>query len=118
MATIDGTAILGFRGVCLVQAMACYLNTNGKMRLTRGATPGRMREIATEFTGKVYPRSRRGLELAFADMRALAEGKTLAELGDVHVVNATVSGVAADLTCPDCGGATTATGACSIPCGC
>lgn len=98
MPVVTGTAILGTRGVTLIHAMKVYLETNGKMQITRIATPALMREMATEFTGRHYPRSRKGLERAYADMCALAEGKTLAQLGDVYVVNAEVGGEAADLT--------------------
>lgn len=97
MTTITGTAVLGFRGACLIQALECYLRSNGRMQLTRIATPANMQAIASEFTGKHYARSRKGLEEALLDMHCLAEGKSLAELGDTHVVNSTVGGVAADL---------------------
>lgn len=96
--TITGNAVLGFRGVCLMHAMECYLRSNGKMQLTRVATPKNMRAIATEFTGKVYPRSLKGLVQAYSDMRALQDGKSLDQLGEVAKVNALVGGVASDLS--------------------
>ena len=95
--TITGAAILGLRGVICIQGLETHLRTNGKMRITRMATPAVLRAIATEFTGKTYSRSRKGMEAALADMLVLRDGKNLSEIGDVAVVNKEVGGVAADL---------------------
>jgi hypothetical protein len=94
---VTGNAILGFRGVVLMHSLKLYIQTNGRMQASRVATPSNMRAIATEFTGKVYARSRKGLVQALADMEALAAGKSLDALGDVVRVNQAVGGVAADL---------------------
>lgn len=93
--TITGAAVLGFRGAVLISSIGLYLKTG--MQSTRIATPALMRNVATEFTGKKYPRSRKGLERAYADLAKLMDGKTLDQIGETHVVNATVGGVAADL---------------------
>lgn len=95
--SITGNAILGFRGIILIQSLKCHIESNGRMRLTRMATPTNMRAIASEFTGKPYARSRKGLEQALADMLQLQTGKSLDELGETAVVNHEVGGVAADL---------------------
>jgi hypothetical protein len=57
---------------CIV-AMRVHVRTNGGMMLTRTATPARLRSIASEFTGKSYPRSRKGLVTALADLEALRD---------------------------------------------
>jgi len=41
------------------------------MLLTRVATPARMRELATEYTGKKYARSSKGLSQALIDLKEL-----------------------------------------------
>jgi hypothetical protein len=41
---------------------------NHNMRLTRMATPKLLREAASKYTGKTYPKSRNGLISAHADM--------------------------------------------------
>lgn len=94
---ITGNAILGYRAKVLIQALEFHIKTGGKMRLTRSATPGTLRQIATEFTGKPYARSAKALQQALDDMRTLVEGKDLDQIGEVAVVNKAVGGVAADL---------------------
>lgn len=49
--SITGNAVLGFRGVVLIQSLRMYLESNGRMQSSRVATPANMRAIATEFTG-------------------------------------------------------------------
>jgi hypothetical protein len=94
---VTGNAVLGLRGFCALQAMAMYLKSEGRMRLSRNATPANLRAIATEFTGKQYPRSRNGLQAAYLDLHALSLGKSLDQLGEVVRVNQAVGGVASDL---------------------
>lgn len=48
------------------QGCECILQRN--MQLTRIATPKFLRELAGSYVGKTYPRSRRGLELAYHDL--------------------------------------------------
>lgn len=57
------------RLVMLVKSMELYLDTG--IKTTRIATPTRMREIASEFTGKEYPRSNKGLRQAFVDVQEI-----------------------------------------------
>lgn len=97
-ASITGNAVLGYRGVVVLHAIKLYLSTNGRVLPTRGVGPKQMRAIASEYTGRAYARSRKGLELALADMEALSAGKSLDQLGEVRAVNAEVGGVAADLS--------------------
>ena len=92
---ITGNAVLGFRALCCKQSLRFYLNTG--MRTTRIATPGNMVKIASEFTGKSYKASRKGMEAAWADLEALSQVRDLDGMGDTAVVNAAVGGVAADL---------------------
>ena len=94
---ITGNAILGFRALLCIQGIETHLKFNGKFRLTRMATPTNLRAIASEFTGRHYARSRKGLEQALADMLKLRDGKSLDEIGETAVVNREVGGVAADL---------------------
>lgn len=95
--TITGNAIGGFRGLLVLHSIKIYLETDGKIQSTRAATPGNMRKWATQYTGKAYPRSRKGLVQAFNDLSKLAEGKSLDELGETEIVNKEMGGVAADL---------------------
>ena len=73
MATVvlDGDKALFLRLVTVIMAMKTHLKFGGKMRLTRTATPANLRKIATEFTGKPYARSKKGMETALADLEAL-----------------------------------------------
>jgi len=80
-----------------MHSLKLYIQTNGRMQSSRMATPSNMRAIATEFTGRIYPRSRNGLVKALADMEALASGKSLDALGDIVKVNVIAGGLAADL---------------------
>ena len=96
-ATITGNAILGMRGFYCMQGLEMYDKYGSNFQLTRGATPGVLRAIATEFTGKVYARSKKGMKQALEDMVALVKSKTLDELGETRAVNQAVGGVAADL---------------------
>ena len=73
MQTLTGPAIDFFRLITVIKAIEIHIKTDGKMMLTRVATPSNLRAIATEFTGKGYPRSRKGLETALADLTALKE---------------------------------------------
>lgn len=95
MTCITGSAVLGFRGIVVKNGISLYLKTG--MFLTRGMTVTKYLLIAGEFTGKKYPRGRKGLEQALADLEALCAVKNLAELGETRQVNAEVGGPAADL---------------------
>lgn len=61
------------RLICVIQGIEIHLKTGGKMSLTRIATPANLRAIATEYTGKSYPRSKKGLEAALADLKKVKE---------------------------------------------
>jgi hypothetical protein len=54
-----------------ILAMEIHLRHGGKMRLTRTATPSLLRTIATEYTGKAYPRSTKGMQTALDDLRGV-----------------------------------------------
>jgi hypothetical protein len=58
-----------FRFVLITKAIGMYLKHN--MQVNRAYTPAAMRAMATEFTGIAYPRSRKGLEAAHADLLSM-----------------------------------------------
>lgn len=60
-----------FRLATLIQTIDIHLKTNGKFRLARSVTPARMRELASQYTGKEYKRSMKSLGQALEDLRAL-----------------------------------------------
>ena len=64
-----------YRMCVLIRSISLYLKTG--MKLTRVATPARMRELATEYTGNKYARSTKGLQSALNDLEAI---KAKAEL--------------------------------------
>ena len=57
------------RVIIVKTAMSYYLRTG--MKVNRAYTPTAMRDFATKFTGNQYPRSRKGLESAMADLESL-----------------------------------------------
>jgi hypothetical protein len=73
MTALVGAQIDYMRLFVCIQAIKTHISSNGKMMLTRVATPSNLRNIASEFTGKSYPRSRKGLETALADLLAIKE---------------------------------------------
>lgn len=97
MAAITGTAILGFRGLITYQGLCMWRDTGGKLILTRGMTRKKLLTIASEFTGKTYKNSDVGMAEAIYHFEKLMNGKNLAEIGDVAIVNKEVGGVASDL---------------------
>ena len=60
-----------YRFITLIEGIELYLKTG--MKLTRFATPTLLRNVATQYTGKTYKKSRQGLELALHDLRALQQ---------------------------------------------
>lgn len=62
-----------FRLAVVVRCIETHLRTGGKMRLTRMATPAALRAIATEYTGKNYPRSTNGMQSALEDLKDIQE---------------------------------------------
>lgn len=63
-----GNQVLAARAIVCKMAIKVHIQNNGRMMLTRTATPANLRAIASEFTGVSYPRSRKGLEKAYADL--------------------------------------------------
>ena len=70
-AVLVGSQIDAYRLLVVIKAMETHIRTNGRMRLTRIASPANLRAIASEYTGKHYARSRKGLETALADLITL-----------------------------------------------
>lgn len=56
----------GFRILCIVKSIEMYV-LHG-IKSTRTATPANLRRLVSEYTGVEYPRSRRGLILAYNDL--------------------------------------------------
>ena len=54
---ITGKDIEKFRLLVAIQGLETHVRTNGRMRLSRFATPKRCMEIVSEFTRKKYKRS-------------------------------------------------------------
>ena len=52
-----------FRMVTLKQALSIHVKTEGRMRLTRMATPTNMLKMASEYTGKRYRRGEQNVAL-------------------------------------------------------
>jgi len=73
MATLVGAQIDYMRLFVCIKAIEIHIKTGGKMMLTRVATPSNLRNIASEFTGKSYPRSRKGLETALAELLVIKQ---------------------------------------------
>lgn len=71
MTVLTGAQIDMFRISVVIRSIETHIKFNGKMRLTRMATPSNLRAIAGEYTGKTYPRSAKGLESALVDLKAL-----------------------------------------------
>ena len=63
------TQIDAFRCSVIYRAIGFYLRSG--MQVNRMYTPTAMRSVASEYTGVAYPRSRKGLEKAHADLTAL-----------------------------------------------
>jgi hypothetical protein len=93
---VTGPAIAGLRALAAAQDMETRVKFAGKLRLTR-LTNGQLVEVASEYTGKKYSRTAKGMTQAAADLRALLDGKTLDEVGETREVNQLVGGIAADL---------------------
>lgn len=74
--TFTGPQIDMFRLRVIRSAIGLYLKTG--MKPNRFYTPKNMRGWAGGFTGKVYPASRRGLEMAYADLGVLMNTPTSA----------------------------------------
>jgi len=60
-----------YRRAVLVRAVRMYLDRG--MLMTRNATPANMRKWVSEYTGKKYARSRKGLEQALIDITSINE---------------------------------------------
>lgn len=58
-----------YRAVVVQKAIGLYLKSG--MKVNRAYTPQAMRDVVSEYTGKTYARSRKGLEEAYKDLSAL-----------------------------------------------
>lgn len=75
---ITGNAISLYRAITCKHAIALYLKTG--MRPSRMVTPTAMRQIASEYTGKEYGKSRKGLETALADLTEFIDSAKAAQM--------------------------------------
>lgn len=66
MALTTPKQIEGFRILCIVKSIEMYVLRG--IKSTRTATPANLRRLVSEYTGVDYPRSRRGLILAYNDL--------------------------------------------------
>lgn len=64
---ITGNAINWYRATVCRSAIRMYL---AGMKASRNSTSGNLRAIASQYTGKQYARSRKGMENALADLDA------------------------------------------------
>ena len=71
MSALVGAQIDQYRLSVVIKCIEMHIRTGGKMRLTRMATPGNLRAIATEYTGRTYPRSANGLRDALSDLQVV-----------------------------------------------
>ena len=60
-----------FRARVVLSAIKLYLATG--MQANRMYTPANMKRVVSEYTGKHYPRSRKGLEQAYHDLADLLD---------------------------------------------
>ena len=58
-----------YRFTVLIHTIKGYLNLG--LLPHRSITPKRMRDLATEYTGNAYPRSKKGLETALTELETL-----------------------------------------------
>lgn len=72
--TITGNAINWYQCQVILRSLDLYLRTG--MSLSRVATPARLRELTTAYTGVTYARSRKGLEAARTDMQKLLDSRS------------------------------------------
>lgn len=70
---VTGDSTNAFRLLVAVQGLEIHIKTNGRMRLTRIATPKRCMEVVSEFTGRKYKRT--------DAMIAAKDGRTVLEMG-------------------------------------
>ena len=78
---ITGKAIVGYQALSLVHGLRLYLKTG--LKATRQYTPTNMVASAKLFTGKSYPRTKKGMTEALADLEALMAEKSLDEVGAI-----------------------------------
>lgn len=68
--TLTGTAIDLYRYLTIAQGLKLLIKTDGRMRLTRSATPSALLRLVTESTGKKCPNSRQGWASALASIES------------------------------------------------
>lgn len=71
MTVLVGAQIYQYRLAVVIKCIETHFRTGGRIRLTRTATPSNLRSIASEYTGKTYPRSSNGLQNALADLKQI-----------------------------------------------
>ena len=73
---VTGNAINYFQLIIVKQSIDLHLKTNGGMRMSRVATPARLKEIVSSYTGVKYARSTKGMLQAQADVAAILASRT------------------------------------------
>lgn len=59
-----------FHALQLKSALGLYIKTGGRIIVTRGATPRRLMDMASNYTGKPYKNSEAGRAACLADLEA------------------------------------------------
>lgn len=66
--TLAGDAVHLYRVATIRVSLNMLIKTDGKMRMTRTATPKHLLSLTTEMTQKKYPNSKQGWASALADL--------------------------------------------------
>ena len=62
-----------FRLITTMSAMKLHIRTDGQIKASRMATPTRLKQIATEYTGRTYPRGMQGMRDALSDLEVIRD---------------------------------------------
>jgi hypothetical protein len=66
--TLTGDAVHLYRVLNIRMGLSLFIKTDGKLRLTRTASPKHLLTLTTELTQKKYPNSKKGWAAAVADL--------------------------------------------------
>ena len=66
--TLTGDAVHLYRVATIRTSLNLLIKTDGRMRMTRMATPKHLLALTTEMTQKKYPNSKQGWATALADL--------------------------------------------------
>lgn len=66
--TLTGDAVHLYRVATIRASLSMLIKTDGRLRMTRTATPSALLRMTTEMTQKKYPNSKQGWATALADL--------------------------------------------------